>query len=75
MKFSLINVQRRGTGTIDGNWIQDHIGTFESATQVAIETEAVNGNKIDVAVVDDSGTFKSTGQMCYFLKRLDTQRI
>jgi len=74
MKFSLIGVQKRNSnGTIDGNWIQNHVGTLESAIQTATATEAVNGNKIDIAVVDEVA-FATTGEMQYFRQRLDKSR-
>lgn len=52
MKFSLLNVYRTNAdGTVDGYWIQDHIGTIETAKEMARKTEAANSNKIQVAVV------------------------
>lgn len=53
MKFSLINVSRISNGLVDGSWIQDHIGTLESAEEAAIATERANINRIKVAVVDE----------------------
>ncbi len=73
MKFSLIGVQKREGNTVSGNWIQNHVGTLESATQVARETEATNSNKIDVAVVTEV-SYSSTGEYHSFLTRLDTRR-
>lgn len=56
MKFSIVQiVKTRDSGNIDGNWLQNHVGTVESATKVAVDTEKANGNKIEVAVV---------GQVC-----------
>lgn len=53
MKFSLIVVHESHGTLVSGNWIQDHIGSLDSARKVARATEAVNGNKITVAVVDE----------------------
>jgi hypothetical protein len=52
MKFSLITVHERNGDRVSGNWVQDHIGTLESASVVARRTEAANGNQITVAVVE-----------------------
>jgi hypothetical protein len=51
MIFSLINVRTQVGEQVSGMWIQDHIGTLESARLVAKRTEAVNGHRITVAVV------------------------
>lgn len=51
MTYSLINVYSRQNGRIKGSWIQDHIGTLETASAAARRTEAVNSNRISVAVV------------------------
>ena len=48
--FSLINVRKSKKGFIEGSWLQDHIGTLESAIERAIQTESINSNKIDIAV-------------------------
>lgn len=53
MKYSLINVRKQvGDVVVDGNWIQDHVGTLETAIQKAKRTEEVNSHNIDVAVVE-----------------------
>jgi len=51
MKFSMINVQARSGSLVSGSWLQDHIGTLDSAIEAARTTEAANSNEIDVAVV------------------------
>lgn len=53
MKFSLINVEKQNNNTISGTWLQNHVGTLESATEKARKTEKANGNKIIVAVVEE----------------------
>jgi len=53
MKFSLINIHHKNGNKIDGSWLQNHIGTLESAIEVAIKTEQANSNKIKVAVVEE----------------------
>lgn len=53
MKFSLINVRHQHGDRVEGNWIQNHVGTLESAEEAARRTEAVNGHRITVAVVPE----------------------
>jgi hypothetical protein len=53
MKFSLINVNNQAGNRVDGNWIQNHIGTMETAFEVAKQTEAANGGQITVAIVTE----------------------
>jgi len=72
MKFSLINIQGRIVGNPFGAWIQNHIGTLESATQSAIDIEEANSNKIDVAVMEQSA--EGMPFTVYDVKRLDTRR-
>ncbi len=51
MVFSLINVQKQTGRRVEGNWLQDHIGTLATATERARHTERMNSNAITVAVV------------------------
>ena len=51
-KFSLINVMKEEDGLVSGYWLQDHVGTLETAKVAASETAKANSNKIDVAVVE-----------------------
>jgi len=51
MKFSLINVSKTAGDRVAGYWLQDHIGTLDSAKERAVATNAVNGNKLTIAVV------------------------
>lgn len=54
MKFSLVNViLKHDDGKISGFWIQNHVGTLESAKIVAKSIEAANSNRIEVAVVEE----------------------
>ena len=53
MKFSLINVVESSGPLVSGTWIQNHVGTLASAHEAARSTEAVNSNKITVAVVSE----------------------
>jgi len=70
-KFSLINVSSvNENGTINGNLMQGHIGTLETAIQKAKDTNKVNGNRLDIAVVGEIYTTQ-TGGLFYNLKRLD----
>lgn len=50
MKFSIINVTQEKNGKIDGYWLQDHIGTLESAKRKAAEISAANEYKLDIAI-------------------------
>jgi imidazoleglycerol phosphate dehydratase HisB len=52
MRYSLVSVINEADGFIDGVWIQDHHGTIDTAIKIAKDLEAVNGNKISVAVVE-----------------------
>lgn len=53
MRYMLINVYSEDNGMVSGNWIQNHVGTIESAREKADKTEEVNGHRITVAVVDE----------------------
>lgn len=51
--FSLLNVcAKNPDGTVDGYWIQDHVGSREEALKKAARTETANSNKINVAVIE-----------------------
>ncbi len=66
-KYSLINVFQDHENIVDGNWIQDVTGTLEEALEKAKRIEAVNGNRISVAVVD---AVNGTTPMLQFLTGL-----
>jgi hypothetical protein len=54
MKLSLLTVYRtQPDGTVDGHWLQNHVGTIESALAAAARTNAVNGNRLDIAIVEE----------------------
>jgi len=53
MKFSLINVVEQSGPLVSGTWIQNHVGTLDSAREAARATETANSNKITVAVVHE----------------------
>lgn len=65
-KFSLITVSKETDGKVSGYWIQDHIGTIESATKLSKETSEINSGN-DVAVVNE---VRSTTPMLMFLQDL-----
>ncbi len=74
--FSLVLVSKdHGDGKIDGSWVQDHIGTLDSATQAAKDTEAANGNKQDYAVVSQLSGSTPNYEIKNGLDRLDIKRI
>lgn len=53
MTFSLLTVHTTNPdGTVNGTWLQDHIGTPESARERAAQTEQANSHRITVAVVE-----------------------
>lgn len=52
MIYSLINVEKEADGMVNGYWVQDVTGTFAEATKRARDTEAVNSNKITIAVTE-----------------------
>jgi hypothetical protein len=75
-KFSLVNVSRDNlNGTVNGMWIQDHIGSLESAIEAAKATEKANKGKIDVAVVSQLSGSSPNYNTQTSLKRLDSKRI
>lgn len=53
MKFSLINVGSTSNGRVSGAWIQNHVGTLDSALARARDVEAANSHRITVAVVSE----------------------
>ena len=53
MKFSLINVVESSGPLVSGTWVQNHVGTLDSAREIARATEAANSNKITVAIVTE----------------------
>jgi hypothetical protein len=53
MTYALLNVSRtHPDGTVDGTWIQDHIGTIETAQARAEQTNAANSGALNIAVVN-----------------------
>lgn len=74
MKYSLIQVDREYDGMVDGVWMQNHIGTIDSATEEARATERANGNRITVAVVEDLGYSEPNYSLRTALKRLDVSQ-
>lgn len=53
--YSLITVHHTNAdGTVDGGWLQDHIGTLATARKRADDTETVN-HGISIAVVPQVG--------------------
>lgn len=74
MKYSLIQIDREYDGKVDGVWLQNHIGTIDSATEEARATERANGNRIAVAVVEDLGYSEPNYSLRTALKRLDVSQ-
>jgi len=70
-KYSLIQVDREYDGMVDGVWVQNHVGTIDSAAEVARATERANSNRITVAVVEDLGYSEPNYSFRTALKRLD----
>jgi hypothetical protein len=66
MKYSLISMKSKA-------WIQNHIGTLETATAAAIATEKANSNKIDVGVMEQ--TAEIMPYLVPNVRRLDCQRV
>jgi len=53
MKFSMIIVSKyEKGGGVSGWWVQNHIGDLESAKKWMDSTNTANGNKLDLAVID-----------------------
>ena len=74
MKYSLIQVEREYDGMVDGVWMQNHIGTIDSAAEAARATERANSNRITVAVVEDLGYSEPNHSLRTALKRLDIEQ-
>lgn len=71
MKFSLIQIYKTNPdGTINGVWLQNHIGTIETAKQRALATEKANSNIFEVGVVEEL-SYTPDYSIRYSLKRLD----
>jgi hypothetical protein len=51
MKFSFINVMKERNNIIEGYWMQDFYGSLEDANKKSQEINAVNGNKLNIAIV------------------------
>lgn len=65
MKFSLISVTSENKdNTVNGYWVQNHIGTLQTAQQRARETEAANSNAITICIVDEVNT--TTPMLMFF---------
>lgn len=56
MKLSIIQVKREEGGLVDGYWLQDYVGTLESALVEAQGHEQANGEKIKTAIVSQVTT-------------------
>lgn len=71
MKFSLINIAETHGPLISGYWVQNHVGTLDSAIASAHATEIANHNRIEVAVVAELSS--TTPALSYWrdLTRLD----
>ena len=57
MRLSLITIYKRNDdGTVDGSLLQNKMsGSVEEAVDYAKEVKKVNGDKIDIAVVEEVG--------------------
>lgn len=75
MKFSLVRIVHEKDDFVDGVWLQDHIGTIETAIEAARATEIANSNGIVVAVVDDLGYSEPNYSLRTSLKRLDSPSL
>lgn len=71
MEYSLINIIKEKDGFVNGIWLQNHIGSIETATKEARKTEIANNNRIKVAVVEDLNYCCPTYNLRKGLKRLD----
>lgn len=53
MKFSILTVQTRNdNGTVDGNWVQGHMGTLETV-QVVLDSYVASGRGTRFVAVDE----------------------
>jgi len=70
MKFSLIIINKEVDGIVAGHWIQDHIGTIETATNLANETSELNRGQ-NIAVVEQINSTTPMLNHWEHLKRLN----
>ena len=71
---SLLNVMKENPdGTVDGYWIQNHIGYVSEARKRADSINEVNSNKLMIVVVEKINS--TTPALNYYtnLKRLDVE--
>lgn len=71
MYFSLIVVSNSSNGKVSGSYLQSKFGTLESVSKFARDTESVNSNAIDVAVVAGMPGYFPIGNLVYEASRLD----
>ncbi len=71
MKFSLVTVSQRTGDTFSGYWIQNHVGTLETATARARHVEGVNSRAITIGVVEEVASVVPMLDYHTNLRRLD----
>lgn len=53
MRYSLIIVTKRIDNKVSGHWMVNHTGTLSSAKQLAVDTNKINSNALDIAIVEE----------------------
>ena len=72
MRHSLIVIDKvNEDGTVNGTWLQDSTGSLVNAIKKARDTEAVNSNKIKIAVTESFLYGSPNYSMRFGLTRLD----
>lgn len=69
MSYSLLAVHRvHADGTVDGAWLQDHVGTLQSALEKTKNTSALNSG-LQIAVVEKIG-FCCLGDVLHYRRQV-----
>lgn len=74
MKYSIINITSCSKDSVEGHWIQNHIGSLESASKLAAEYERLGNVQLGCAVVDELPNTNPLLSHYTNLKRLDSDR-
>lgn len=70
MKFILIHIRETNGKNVSGNFIQGHVGTVESAKRLADDTNAVNGGRLNIAVIRETSPWHAPGDFIFNQERI-----
>jgi len=66
----IIVMKEHPNGTVDGYWIQDHIGTVKEATMRAKAVNEVNSNQLNIAITEKVNSTTPALNYWHNLKKL-----